>query len=47
MDSALDAYQDREAWRRLMLAGMSRDFSWDTQIERYVALYRALLAGHF
>ncbi len=47
VNQALDLYQDREAWRRLMLAGMSRDFSWESQIERYVALYEALLAGHF
>ncbi len=44
---ALDVYQDREAWQRLMLAGMAQDFSWETQIERYVGLFRALLAGRF
>jgi len=42
LELALRVYTDRKAWRRLMLDGMSRDFSWETQADRYVKLYRAL-----
>jgi starch synthase len=35
---ALAAYEDRAAWRRLQLRGMSQDFSWD----RSAALYRRM-----
>jgi starch synthase len=38
--SALDSYEDREGWERLMQNGMARDFSWEVQGEEYVALYR-------
>lgn len=39
---ALAAFEDRDGWLRLMKNGMSRDFSWDRQIGRYVELYRRL-----
>jgi starch synthase len=42
LDTALTVWQDRDAWRRLQQNGMSQDFSWHRQIERYVALYRHL-----
>jgi len=41
---ALACWSDRFTWQRLMRNGMSRDFSWDRQGERYVELYRELLA---
>jgi starch synthase len=40
--SALTAYGDREAWRRLQLNAMSRDFSWERSAEQYVHLYESL-----
>lgn len=40
---ALDSYADPQAWKRLMLNGMARDFSWDRQGAIYVELYRRLL----
>jgi starch synthase len=40
--SALDLYQDRDVWLRLMRNGMACDYSWDRQIQEYVALYRSL-----
>jgi starch synthase len=40
--AALDAFRDREGWRRLMLRGMSRDYSWDRQGEEYLRLYDAM-----
>src|SRR5262245_723037 len=42
LDFAVAAFQDRASWRRLQANGMSRDFSWDRQIEKYVALYSRL-----
>jgi starch synthase len=40
IDQALATWADREAWARLVQAGMSRDFSWTRSAEEYVALYR-------
>ncbi len=40
--AALDAYQDREQWTRMMLAGMRKDFSWNASAVEYSALYRRL-----
>ena len=36
---ALDVYQDRAAWRRMQLAGMREDFSWDASAREYVTMY--------
>ena len=44
LDQALDAYQDREGWRRLMLNGMAKDYSWEVQAREYVELYRRFAA---
>jgi starch synthase len=40
LDTALDTYEDRAAWERLMRNGMAKDFSWDVQGREYVDLYR-------
>lgn len=41
---ALQEYSQRpDAWRRRMLAGMSRDFSWEASARRYSQLYEDLL----
>jgi starch synthase len=40
LDTALDAYEDRAGWERLMRNGMAKDFSWDVQGREYVELYR-------
>lgn len=42
LDMALGFYREPKIWRRLMLNGMSRDFSWETQAQKYVELYRDL-----
>ena len=43
---ALRTYEDRAAWRRLQIAGMQQDFSWDRSARQYVSLYeRAGLGG--
>ena len=42
LERALVAYQDEAGWRRLQLAGMSRDSSWDGSAREYVKVYRAI-----
>ncbi len=44
---AIDTYYERPLWQRLIANGMRRDFSWETQVQRYLDLYRALIAGRF
>jgi starch synthase len=44
LDQALRAFQDREAWERLMRNGMERDFSWDRSAEAYVEAYRRAMS---
>ncbi len=40
LEDALAAYEDREAWRRLVTNGMQQDFSWASRAEEYRAVYR-------
>ncbi len=42
---AMELWRDRATWRRVMRNGMARDFSWNVQGAKYVALYRRL-RGH-
>jgi starch synthase len=44
---ALDVWAEPEEHRALMRAAMARDFSWERSVERYIALYREVLAGRF
>jgi starch synthase len=37
---ALDLHADRKRWRRLMLAGMRQDFSWEHSAREYLRLYQ-------
>jgi starch synthase len=41
---ALEVHKDPETWLSIMLAGMSRDFSWEKQAEEYSSLYDRLAA---
>jgi starch synthase len=41
--AALELYQQRSAWRRLVQNGMAQDFSWDLQLPHYLAAYKRLL----
>ena len=45
LDYALDLYGQPAHWRRMVVNGMQRDFSWQHQGEQYVALYRRLSAA--
>ena len=44
LDQALAAMKDPVAWERLMLNGMTRDFSWDRSAEAYVEVYRRAMS---
>lgn len=39
LNAAIEIYEDRRTWKRLMLNGMAQDFSWDVQGQRYIDLY--------
>jgi starch synthase len=43
LNAALDLYAQPEQWQRLVLNGMSRDFSWQKQGALYVSLYEQVL----
>ena len=36
---ALGVYEDRAVWRRMQVAGMREDFSWDASAREYVTIY--------
>ncbi len=40
---AMDAWEDREAWKSLMLQGMSQDFSWAASASKSVEVYEEAL----
>ncbi len=40
--AAVRAWSDREAWRRMMVRGMNKDFSWEAAAAGYARLYSAL-----
>jgi starch synthase len=42
LNAALDLHSQPEHWRRMVRNGMAQDFSWETQGEKYVAMYRQL-----
>jgi starch synthase len=39
IDRALEAFKDKKSWRKLMLNGMARDYSWSGPAKEYVRLY--------
>ncbi len=43
VQSALHAFQDASAWKKLVTTGMARDFSWDASARAYSVLYNKLL----
>ena len=47
LGAALELYRDRASWQRLVANGMAQDFSWERQVEIYVAIYRRLLGAQF
>jgi starch synthase len=45
LERALDLFRRPEPWRRLVVNGMARDFSWARQVDQYLGLYRELVAA--
>ena len=45
VERALDLYALKPAWKKLMIAGMNRDFSWQKSALAYQSLYQGLLSG--
>ncbi len=45
LNAALDLYQNRGAWRRLMQNGMAEDYSWKRQVRGYIEMYESLVHG--
>ncbi len=45
VERALELYALKPAWKKLMLAGMNRDFSWRKSALAYQTLYQELLAA--
>jgi len=41
---ALEVYKEKEKWKKLMLSGMQKDFSWEASAKKYVQLYGKALA---
>ena len=45
MERARTAFANPKIWKKLQLAGMRQDFSWDRSAREYVKLYESALAG--
>ncbi len=43
VERAMALYADKTAWKRMMLAGMHQDFSWENSARAYAALYAEIL----
>ena len=40
---AVDVFQDKKTWNKIMKAGMKSDFSWTSSAKKYVELYKTVL----
>jgi starch synthase len=45
VNRALDLYKNKTLWGKIMTNGMAKDFSWETQGDEYVALFRRLISA--
>jgi starch synthase len=45
LNTTLDWFEDVPSWRRLMLNGMQKDFSWDRQIGEYERVFAETAAA--
>ena len=43
LNAALDLYQDKQSWRKLVRNGMAMDYSWKHQGQNYIDLFRQIL----
>ncbi|MGH8287625.1 MAG: glycogen synthase [Steroidobacteraceae bacterium] len=44
LNNALDLYAEPAQWTRMVRNGMAKNFSWESQGEKYVEIYRGLVA---
>jgi starch synthase len=44
IQEALQSFQDKAGWKKLMINGMSKDFSWSASAREYARLYERLAA---
>ena len=42
---AVGVFQDRKTWKRIQVAGMEQDYSWDASARRYVEVYERAAAA--
>ena len=40
IDRALAAFQDKQGWKKLMLNGMARNYSWEQPAREYAEVYQ-------
>ena len=45
LDQAIEAYQDKKLWKKIMVNGMGEDFSWSASAKAYLKLYERLVKG--
>ena len=43
MGHAYETFKHKEAWHKIMLDGMTRNYSWDVQVEKYIELYKQVI----
>ena len=42
LNAALEVFSDKSSWKKIMMNGMMKDFSWNASAREYVKLYEAL-----
>jgi starch synthase len=42
IERAVSLYADQARWRKIVRAGMSKDFSWESSAKKYIQVYRRL-----
>ncbi len=45
LNKAIEAYQNKKLWKKIMQNGMAQDFSWSASARAYLKLYEQLAAG--
>ncbi|MFW6112732.1 MAG: glycogen synthase GlgA [Thermodesulfobacteriota bacterium] len=45
LNQAIEAFQNKKLWKKIMLNGMAQDFSWSASARAYQKLYEQLAAG--
>ena len=40
---ALDAYENKSQWKKIMINGMNQDYSWDVSAKKYLELYQEVI----